>query len=146
MDSILRALAVYLILMLMFALLGKRSLAQITMFDFLILLVVSEAVSEALSGGDTSIVGATLGVATLLLVSRAADALSFRFPLVDRLLNDLPLVLVDDGRPLDDRMQRVRVDAPDILERARELHGLERLDQVRYAVLERDGEISIVPR
>ena len=146
MDSVLRAVAVYAILLAIFALLGKRSLAQVTMFDFLILLVVSEAISEALNGGDTSITGATLAVATLIVVSRVADWTSYRFPIVDRLLNDLPLVLVDGGRPLRDRMHRMRVDAPDILEQARELHGIERMDQVRYAVMERDGHISIVPR
>jgi uncharacterized membrane protein YcaP (DUF421 family) len=145
MESVLRAGAVYLILLLVFALLGKRSLAQVTIFDFVILLVISEAISEALAGGDTSITGATLAVMTLLLATRAADTLTYRFPLIDRLVNDLPLVLVENGEPLERRMRRMHVDATDILERGRELHGLKRMDQVKYAVLERDGQISIVP-
>lgn len=146
MDSVLRALAIYAVLLVVLALMGKRSLSQVTVFDFLVLLIVSEAVSEALVGEDISITGATLVVLTLLTVSRAADAFTYRFPRFDRLLNDVPLILVDDGEPVAAHMRRVRVDTSDILERARELQGLERMDQVKYAVLERDGQISIVPR
>ena len=57
----------------------------------------------------------------------------------------MPLVLVAEGRLLKDRMDKVRVDEDDILEAARSHHGLERLDQIRFAVLERSGDISIVP-
>jgi uncharacterized membrane protein YcaP (DUF421 family) len=58
----------------------------------------------------------------------------------------VPLVLVEDGRQLKDRMDKVRVSEDDIMEQARTLHGLERMDQVKYAVLERSGGITIVPR
>lgn len=56
-----------------------------------------------------------------------------------------PLIILENGRPLHDRMNRERVDEEDILEAARELQGLERLDQIRYAILERNGAITIVP-
>jgi uncharacterized membrane protein YcaP (DUF421 family) len=56
------------------------------------------------------------------------------------------LVIVEDGKPLKDRMERARVDESDVLVAARERQGLERLDQIRYAVLERTGEISIIPK
>ena len=69
-----------------------------------------------------------------------------RWKRADHWLTGRPLVLLEDGELLEDRMQRSRVDRGDILEAARELQGLERLDQIRYAVLERDGHISIVPR
>jgi uncharacterized membrane protein YcaP (DUF421 family) len=64
----------------------------------------------------------------------------------DRLLDDIPMVIVSDGKPLKDRMQEARVDEDDVLDAARELHGLERMDQIRHAILERDGQISIIPR
>ena len=65
--------------------------------------------------------------------------------LFDAVTEGLPLVIVDKGKPLYDRMQKTRVDEQDILESARVKHGLERMDQIKYAVLERDGEISIIP-
>jgi tetratricopeptide (TPR) repeat protein len=73
------------------------------------------------------------------------SVLQFRFRLVDRLLDGLPTLLVDSGRVLHDRMRKLRVDESAIMEAARELQGLERMDQVKYAVLERSGTITIVP-
>lgn len=145
MDIVLHAAAVYLVLLLVFALLGKRSLSQVTIFDFLILLIVSEATGEVLLG-NASVTGATLAAVTLLTLSRAFDTLAYRFKRLDRFLNDSPLIIVQDGRLLEDRARKVRIDGSDVLERARELQGLERLEQIKYAVLERDGQISIVPR
>ena len=65
---------------------------------------------------------------------------------VERYLNGLPLILVDQGRPLKELMHRARVDERDILAAAREKHGLERMDQIKYAILETNGMISIVPK
>jgi uncharacterized membrane protein YcaP (DUF421 family) len=56
-----------------------------------------------------------------------------------------PLVIVDHGKPLKNRMEKSKVDEQDVLEAAREIHGLERMNQIKYAVLERDGKISIIP-
>jgi uncharacterized membrane protein YcaP (DUF421 family) len=65
---------------------------------------------------------------------------------VDVLLDGTPVIIVDDGKPLRDRMAIERVDESDIMTAAREAHGLMRMDEIRYAVLERNGAISIVPR
>ena len=65
---------------------------------------------------------------------------------MERYLDGLPLILVDQGRPLKDLMYRARVDERDILAAAREKHGLERMDQIKYAILETNGMISIVPK
>lgn len=146
MDSVIRATTVYLALLALFRLLGKRSLAQVTTFDLLILLIVSEATQQALIGNDFSVTNAVLVIMTLLILSRGFDALSFDFPRLGRWLNDAPVILVEEGEPLEDRMRRTRVSRGELLERARELQGLERLEQIKYAVLERDGRISIVPK
>lgn len=68
-----------------------------------------------------------------------------RFRKLDQLLEGAPLILVDHGRPLKRRMKEAHVDVEDILEAARLSHGLERMKQIRYAVLERNGQISIIP-
>ena len=146
MDSVLRPAAMFLVLLALFRLLGKRSLAQVTTFDLLILLIVSEASQQALIGNDFSVTNAAIVVMTLLMLSRGFDALSFEFPRLGRWLNDAPVILIDDGRPLEDRLRRTRVSRGELLERARELQGLERLEQIKYAVLERDGRISIIPK
>lgn len=146
MDSILRAALVYLILLVLFRITGKRSLAQTTTFDLVLLLIISEAIQQALLANDDSMTNAFLIVVTLLAIDIGLSLVKARSASLDKLIDDVPLVLVDDGTPLRDRMKKARVDDDDILASARELQGLERMDQIKYAVLERSGGISIVPK
>lgn len=145
MDPAIRAAAVYLFLLLVFRVLGRRSLAQITTFDFLLLLVVGEATQQALLGQDFSITNALLVITVLVGIDTLLAKLKDRFTWMDKLLEGAPLVLVDHGRELPERMAKAGVDRSDVLEAARSKHGLERLEQIKYAVQERDGTISIVP-
>ena len=145
MDSVLRAGAVYLFLLLLFRLAGKRTLAEVTTFDFVLLLIISEATQQAIVDGDNSMTNAFLLIATLIGMNILMSELKQRFKPVDRLLDGLPLLIVEHGKPLHDRMAKERVDVDDVLDAARESHGLERLDQIKYAVLERNGRISIIP-
>ena len=146
METILRAAAIYLILWLVMRISGKRTLAQVTIFDFVLLLVISQAGQQALLGDDLSLTNALLIIVTLLGIHLLFTLASYRWPAFDQFANDVPLVLIDDGQILDERMRKSRVSEDDILEQARMAHGLERMDQIKYAVLERTGGISIVPR
>jgi uncharacterized membrane protein YcaP (DUF421 family) len=145
MESILKAVVVYLFLMLMFRLSGKRTLSSVTTFDFVLLLIISEAVQQAMSGGDNSMTHAFLLVITLVGMNVLMSELKTRSKTADRVLDGAPLLIVDNGRPQEDLMRKERVDLDDVLEAARETHGLERLEQIKFAVLERSGKISIVP-
>ena len=146
MDSVLRATAIYVVLLLVFRLAGKRSLAQITTFDFILLLVIGEATQQALLGDDFSMTNAVIVIVTLVLLDIGLSLAKRRSTLVDKLVDDVPLIILEDGRPIQDRLKRSRVDESDILMSARELQGLERLDQIKFAVLERNGTISIIPK
>lgn len=145
METVLRAAILYAFLLLIFRISGKRSLAQITTFDFVLLLVIGEATQQALIGSDYSITSAALAISTLIVIDIALTSIKRRSARVDRWLDDVPIVIVEHGRPLESRMRGERVDLNDVLAAAREHHGLERLSQIRYAVLERNGDISIVP-
>jgi uncharacterized membrane protein YcaP (DUF421 family) len=85
-------------------------------------------------------------ILSLIGLDVGLSLLTQRSPLLDRWINDVPLVIVEDGRPLTERMAKARVDESDVLTAARELQGLERVDQIKYAVLERSGGISIIPK
>jgi uncharacterized membrane protein YcaP (DUF421 family) len=146
MDSVLRALAIYAILLIIFRISGKRSLAQITTFDFVLLLVIGEATQQALLGDDFSMTNAFIVIVTLLGLDIALSLLKQRSPKIELLLDDTPLIIVEDGRPLKERMDKARIDESDVLTAARELQGLERMDQIKYAVLERSGGVSVVPK
>ncbi len=146
MDSVLRTFGIYFFLLAVFRIAGKRSLQDITLFDFILLLIIGESVQEALIGDDHSLTNAWIVIGTFLFIDITMSILKQRFPRLGRLIDGMPLLIVKDGKALRDRMDRERIDEEDILEAARSSHGLSRFDQVRHAVLERNGSISIVPR
>lgn len=146
METVIRAAAIYAFLFLVFRVAGKRSLADITTFDFILLLIIAETTQQALIGDDFSIITAVLLISTLFLIEIVLTVLKQRYPRVDSLMEGEPVVLVENGRPIQERMHLERVDLDDILEAARRWRGLERIDQIKFAVLERDGNITIVPR
>ncbi|MBO0610338.1 DUF421 domain-containing protein [Myceligenerans salitolerans] len=146
MDAVLRAVAIYVVLLVIFRMTGKRSMAQVTTFDFIILLIVGEATQQALLGEDFSVTQAALVIATLILLERAFDYASWRLPRFKRITEGLPVVIVEDGRPLEDVMTKEQITTDDVLSAARGSQGLERMDQIKWAVLESSGGISIVPK
>ena len=146
MESVLRAVAVYLVVLLLFRAAGKRTLSEVTTFDFVLLLIIAESAQQALLGENFSVTNTLLVVAALIGTDIALSLVKRSSPKAALLLEGTPLVLVEDGKPLRERMDRARVDDEDVLTAARELQGLERMDQIKYAVLERHGGISIVPK
>ena len=145
MESILRAAIVYVFLLVLFRLSGKRTLAQVTTFDLVLLLIISEATQDALIDNDHSMTNAFLIITSLVLLNVIFSEIKERFKPAERILDGLPLLIVDHGQPLKERMKKERVDVDDVLDAARESHGLESLRQIKFAVLERSGKISIIP-
>ena len=146
MDSVIRGTVIYLFLMIIFRFSGKRTLSQVTTFDFLLLLIISETVQEALVDDDHSMTHAALLVITLVGLDIGLSLIKRWWKTGEKIMDDIPLVIVEDGRLLEERSRKCRVDLGDVLHAARESQGLERLDQIKYAVLERSGGISIVPK
>jgi uncharacterized membrane protein YcaP (DUF421 family) len=146
MDVVIRGIAVYLFLLLIFRVSGKRSLRNATTFDFVLLLIVAETTQQALVGEDASVTGAFLLIVVLVGTDILLSLVKRWSPRLDRLIEGQPLVILRNGSPLRRRMHVERVDEEDILTAAREGHGLERLDEIKCAILERNGAISIVPR
>jgi uncharacterized membrane protein YcaP (DUF421 family) len=145
MNPVIRGLAVYLFVYLVFRILGKRSLSEITTFDFVLLLIISETTTDALIGEDYSLMGCFIMVCTLVGTDYLFSVIKSKSKWFEIASEGAPLVIVDHGKPLTKRMEKSKVDEEDVLEAAREIHGLERMDQIKYAVLERDGAISIIP-
>jgi len=146
MDSVLRALLIYFFLLIVFRINGKRSISQITMFDFVMLLIIGEAIQNAILGDDFSITNGIIVVGTLIFTDIVISFIKMKSPRLEKIIDGVPLILLDEGKLLKDKLTKSRVDEEDILEAAREVHGLERLDQIRYAILEKDGKISIIPK
>ena len=145
MHTVFRSLAVYLFVLVVFRISGKRSLSQITTFDFILLLIIGEATQQALLGNDFSIVNAWVAIASLVVLEIVFSWMECRWPAFGRVVGSLPVVVVENGRLLEDRARQEGVTLSEVLAAGREHHGLERLDQVKYAILERHGGITVVP-
>lgn len=146
MGSVVRAAAVYFLLLAVFRLAGNRSIAKLNAFDFVLLLIVSEAIQDALITTDYSLTNAFLLVVTLVGLDIMMSLWKQRSPRVEQILDGAPILVMQDGKLHHDRMRKERVDEADILASARERHGLERLDQIKHAVVEASGGISVIPK
>jgi uncharacterized membrane protein YcaP (DUF421 family) len=146
MESVLRAVAIYLFLIILLRIAGKRALSEMSNFEFVLMLVVGEACGQAIIGKDFSITNAYLVILTLIALQIIMSFWKERSETVKRWFDGLPVVLVENGKPLKERLDKVRVGEDAILAAARELQGLERMDQIKYAVMESNGVISIIPK
>jgi uncharacterized membrane protein YcaP (DUF421 family) len=147
MDLVIRAALIYLVLYLLLRASGNRQFSQLTAFDAVLLLIVSEAVQQALIGDeDFSLTAAGIIVITFIALDIALSLVKQASKAADMVIEGVPVLLVDNGDLIKQNMRQERVDEDDILAAARLQMGLESLDQVKYAVLERDGSIGIIPR
>jgi len=142
---VVRAAGIYLFLLIVFRIAGRRTLAQTTTFDLVLILVIGDATQQALLGTDTTMASGALAVMTLVSFDIALTHLKRLVPALDRIIEGDAVVLIANGQLRERSMVAHALDADDILGAARESHGLTDLADVRDAVLEKDGRISIVP-
>ena len=145
MNVALRGIIIYLFLLLVFRLMGKRALSDTTTFDFVLLLIISETTQQALMGNDSSLTASAILICTLMGTDLIFTLLKHRFHLFGHVSEGVALIIVENGRPLKKRMNKTKVDEEDIMHAARINFGLEKMEQIKYAVLEKDGAISIIP-
>ncbi|WP_207428869.1 DUF421 domain-containing protein [Pedobacter sp. SYSU D00535] len=147
MESIVvRSAVIYFFVFLILRMGGKRTLGEMTTFDLVLLLIISEATQQALIDDDHSITGAMLAISTLVFIDIMISLIGNKYKKVDDLINGVPLIILKDGEPYMDRLKKSRLQIEDILEAGRKFQGLENLNQIKYAVLEKDGTISIIPK
>ncbi|ODN70106.1 DUF421 domain-containing protein [Methylobrevis pamukkalensis] len=145
METVLRGFAVYLFLLLVIRLSGRRAMSEMTTFDFVLVLIIAETTQQALLGDDFSITNSFVLILSLLVIDVLFSQVKARSPRAAAWIDGVPTVLVSRGQPNWSAIRKARVGVDDILEAAREQQGLERLDQVKFAIIEVGGDISIVP-
>ena len=121
----------YLLLLVLFRIAGKRSLAQITTFDFVLLLIIGEASQQALTVNDYSMKNGILIKFTLVGIDIGMSFLKRQSNKLEKMIDSVPLIILEDGKVFEDRLKNSRIDEADILSQSRELRGLERLDQIK---------------
>jgi uncharacterized membrane protein YcaP (DUF421 family) len=144
-EKILRPVLVYLFLVIVVRLAGRRELAQLNSFDLVVLLMLANTVQNATIGNDNSMVGGLIGVSALLLANYLVVRFLYRHPKVDRLLEGGPAVLIRDGQVLQKNLTHEAITEGELMEAIRK-QGLASVTDVAEAVLETGGVISVVPR
>ena len=139
-----RTVAVYGAVLLGLRLMGKREIGQMTVFDLVVILLIANAVQNAMVGADVSLQGGILAAFVLLVVNRLVALVRLRGGRFGRLLEGTPTVLIHDGEFVEPHLRREGVDKEELEMAARE-HGIESVSKIKLAVLEIDGSISIIP-
>jgi uncharacterized membrane protein YcaP (DUF421 family) len=142
-EKILRSLICYFFLLIMFRLLGKREVGQMTPFDLIVLLVLSNVLQNAMIGPDNSVTGGLIGATAILTVNWVVGRISFISPRLERAIEGVPTVLVHDGKIVEANLRRETVSHADLLSNLR-LQGIFDVKDVRVAVLETSGKISVL--
>ena len=143
MDVVLRAIFTFLFVLLLMRLLGRRELSKMEPFDLVILVVIGDLVQQGVTQQDYSFTGSLLAVGTIGVLTVLVSWIAFRFPRSRPVLEGLPVVLLEDGKPIEPNMRRERITLDEVAAQAR-LAGIDSLERVRWAVLETGGEISFI--
>lgn len=143
MEIVLRAAVTFLFLWVLTRVVGKKELAEMSAFELVLIVTVGDLVQQAVTQEDMSVTGALLAVGTFALLVVAMSWVGFRWPRTRRVIEGTPVIVIDGGALLDEVIAVERLTRDDVLSAARE-QGIEDLGQIRYGVLEPEGNFSFV--
>jgi uncharacterized membrane protein YcaP (DUF421 family) len=144
-EVVVRTAIVYLFLVVVMRISGKREVGQMSILELIVILIISDAVQNSMVGENTTIWGGLVAVLTLLGLDAALKRFTHRSRRVRHVIEGEPRLLVRDGRLLMKALDEEGVEAEEVRAAVRS-HGLARIEDVRIAVLEVDGSISVIPR
>lgn len=145
MDLVLRAIVLFAFVYGLTRIIGRRELSSLEPFDLILLIVLGDAIQQGLTQDDYSVTGAVLVIGTLALLQVSMSVLSFHFKRLRPILEGEPVIVVEDGEPLDKNLRRERLTVEEIAAQAR-LQQIESLADVKWAVLETSGQISFIKK
>ena len=145
MDLVLRATVVFFFIFLVTRIVGRRQLSTLEPFDVIMLVVIGDLVQQGITQSDNSVTGALIVIATIALLSVFVAWVAFRFKRVRLVTDGEPIILVQDGAPIERNLRRERLTVEEVEEQARQ-QQIESIDDLRWAILETDGQISCIPK
>jgi uncharacterized membrane protein YcaP (DUF421 family) len=143
-SIVLRTVIVYAAILLGLRLAGKREIGQMAPFDLVVILLIANAVQNAMVGQDTSVTGGLIAAAVLIVANYGVAQARERVPLFRRAVEGTPTLLIHNGEFVRENLRRENVEVDEVMMSLRE-HGIADVAEVKLAVLETDGSISIVP-
>lgn len=144
METVVRIAIIYLVILVGLRLLGKRELSQLTPLELVTLMLIPEIVSQSMIGEDFSVTNSVIGLTTVFSLVFLTSLLKQNSQSVERLIEGTPSLLVERGKFVEENLNKERITPGEVFG---EMHksGLERLSEVKWAILETDGKISIIP-
>jgi len=145
MDIVFRGIVVFVFLYVLMRVIGRRELSSLEPFDLILLVVLGDAVQQGLTQDDYSLTGAVLAIGTIAMLQLAVSFTNFKFPKLRSIIDGEPIVVVQDGKPIDKNLRRERVTLDDLAAAMRK-QGIGSLDEVQWAVMETSGVISFLKK
>ena len=145
MDLVIRAAVIFCFIFLITRIAGRRQLSELEPFDVILLVVLGDLVQQGITQSDESVTGTLIVISTITLLSVAVGWLSFRSGPIRLITEGEPIILIHDGELVERNLRRERLTRGDLEEEARK-QQVASLDQIRWAILEDDGAISIIPK
>ncbi len=145
MDLVIRAVVIFFFILLVTRVAGRRELSNLQPFDLILLVVLGDLVQQGITQSDYSVTGIVLAAGTIGVLSVAVSYLSFRFRRLRPVIDGEPIIIVKDGEVLEQNLRRERLVIEEVAAQAR-MQQIGSLDEVRWAVLERGGQISFIKK
>jgi uncharacterized membrane protein YcaP (DUF421 family) len=145
MDIVIRAAVIFFVVFLITRNVGRRELSMSEPFDLILLVVLGDLVQQGVTQSDSSLTGTVLAISTFALLTVLVSFISFRVRRMRPVLQGKPLILIEDGNVIHENLRRQRLALDEVLSEAR-LQQVAALDDIRWAILETNGAISIIPR
>nr|WP_294900475.1 YetF domain-containing protein [uncultured Pedobacter sp.] len=142
-DIVLRSVSVYIFILVAIRITGKKQLSQLNTFDIVLILLISNSVQNAMVGPDTSLLGGIIAASVLFLMNFIFKKLLFKSPRFKALINEKPEILIHNGKLDFNKLSNLDISDDELSEAMRE-HGVEKFKDVKLAMLEADGNISII--
>jgi uncharacterized membrane protein YcaP (DUF421 family) len=145
MDLVFRAIALFCFVYLLTRIIGRRELSSLEPFDLILLIVIGDAIQQGLTQDDYSVTGALIVVGTFGVLQILVSFLSYRFPRLRPALDGEPIVIVQDGKPIERNIKRERMTIEEVMVEARQ-QQVASMDEIAWAVLETSGKVSVIPK
>ena len=145
MDLVIRAAVMFFFVYLLTRIIGRRELSALQPFDLIMLVMIGDLVQQGVTQNDFSVTGAFLVGGTIALLTVLVSYVSFRFPRLRPVLDGDPVIVLEDGKPIERNLRRNRIALDELAAAARQSQ-IDSLDDVRWAVLETNGRISFIPK
>jgi uncharacterized membrane protein YcaP (DUF421 family) len=146
MDIVIRAFVAYLFILFLMRVVGRRELSSMEPSDVILLVVIGDLVQNGVTQSDYSVTGVVLAAGTMGSLATLTAYVTYKWSRIRNVVEGEPVILVEDGKLIERNMKNERLTADEVMEQARLTQGVESLDDVKWAVLETSGSISIVKK